>query len=74
MSDLQAQTVAYVRDTMLPEQDPPATSVGIVGWAKKNLFSSWFNSALTIVSLVFVYMILAVVVPWSISPPGRQAP
>ena len=68
MSDTHAHTVAYVRDTMLPEQAPPATSVGIVGWARKNLFSSWFNSALTIIALVFVYMILAVIVPWSISP------
>ena len=68
MSDTQAQTVAYVRDTMLPEQDPPATSVGIIGWMKQNLFSSWFNSVLTVVALAFIYLVLSVLIPWMISP------
>ena len=30
---------------------PPATSVGVLGWLRKNLFNSWFNSLLTIVAL-----------------------
>lgn len=68
MSDLHAENVAYVRDTMLPEQDPPATSVGMLGWMKQNLFSSWFNSVLTIVSLIFIYFVLSFLIPWMISP------
>lgn len=28
---------------------PPITSVGLVGWLRKNLFSNWYNSLLTIV-------------------------
>ena len=68
MSDTHAQTVAYVRDTMLPEQAPPATTVGFIGWMKQNLFSSVGNSILTVIAIAFVYYILSIVVPWSISP------
>jgi len=36
--------VSFVRTEMLPQQTPPATSVGIVGWMRGNLFSGWLNS------------------------------
>ncbi|MBZ0123368.1 MAG: amino acid ABC transporter permease [Roseovarius sp.] len=68
MSGTHAKTVNYVRDTMLPEQAPPATEVGIVGWLRENLFSGWFNTALTILALGFIYLVLSIVVPWLISP------
>ena len=29
---------------------PPRTEVGVIGWMSKNLFSSWFNSALTLIT------------------------
>lgn len=68
MSDTQSQNVAYVRDTMLSEQAPPATSVGPIGWARANLFSGTFNSILTILSLIFIFMVLKGLVPWILSP------
>lgn len=34
---------------------PPATTIGVVGWLRKNLFNSWFNSLLTIVALWLIY-------------------
>lgn len=68
MSNTHADTVAFVRETMLPEQAPPGTSVGAIGWAKENLFSGWFNSILTIVSLYLIYKVLAGIVPWFVSP------
>lgn len=34
---------------------PPVTSVGVLGWLRKNLFSSWFNSILTIIALWIIY-------------------
>ncbi len=34
---------------------PPATSIGIIGWLRKNLFSTWFNALLTLVVLWLVY-------------------
>ena len=71
MSDTHAQTVAFVRDTMLPEKEPPATSVGIIGWLRANLFSSWFNGILTLVAFAFVVMVLGGLLPWIFSPTWR---
>jgi general L-amino acid transport system permease protein len=41
--------------TVTNTQLPPASSVGVVGWFRKNLFSNWFNSLLTVVSLWVIY-------------------
>ena len=66
MSGAHAHTVPYVRETMLPEQDPPPSTVGAVGWMRDNLFSGWFNSLLTVLSLAFIFYILAGIIPWSV--------
>ncbi len=63
MSDL-----SYVRTELLPEQDPPLSEVGVIGWLRANLFSGWFNSILTFVSLVLIYLLLAAILPWLWSP------
>ncbi|MBI3740963.1 MAG: amino acid ABC transporter permease, partial [Chloroflexi bacterium] len=34
---------------------PPASSIGVVAWLKKNLFSSWANSLLTLFALWLIY-------------------
>lgn len=68
MSEMHAETVGYVRDTMLPEQDPPATSVGAIGWMRENLFSGWFNTVVTILALIFIYWVLSIILPWMFSP------
>ncbi|KAA0920460.1 amino acid ABC transporter permease [Aquicoccus porphyridii] len=60
--------VSYVRTEMLPEREPPATTIGVIGWMRENLFSGWFNTALTIVSLTFVVMLLNAILPWIFSP------
>ena len=60
--------LSYVRTEMLPEQAPPASTVGLLGWLKENLFSGPFNTILTIISLIFIYMILSGIVPWILSP------
>lgn len=41
--------------TVVETLKPPATSVGVLGWLRKNLFSSWFNSLLTIFMLWVIY-------------------
>ena len=64
MSDTHEQTVRFVRDTMLPEREPPVTAVGIIGWGRQNLFSSWMNAIITFVGLAFVYYVLAGILPW----------
>lgn len=64
MSDTHAQTVAYVRETMLPEQEPPLTEVGAIKWIRENLLSGWLNILLTVASLAFIYWSLSHILPW----------
>jgi general L-amino acid transport system permease protein len=49
-----------------PDLPPPRSEVGIVGWLSKNLFSSWTNSALTIVGLWFAWRVLSGVLDWAV--------
>ncbi|WP_380056594.1 amino acid ABC transporter permease [Falsihalocynthiibacter sp. SS001] len=63
MSDIQ-----FVRTEMLPEQAPPATMVGPIGWARANLFNGVWNSIITVLfglSIVWVFMNL---MGWAVSP------
>ncbi|EAZ89792.1 amino acid ABC transporter permease [Crocosphaera chwakensis] len=39
-------------------------SLNPVSWIKKNLFSSWFNSLLTIISLLFIYWLGHRLISW----------
>ena len=57
MSDTHAHSVAFVRDTMLPEQPPPVSEAGAVKWVRENLFSNVLNSVLTIASIYVIYWI-----------------
>ncbi|QPM90761.1 amino acid ABC transporter permease [Pseudooceanicola algae] len=68
MSNTHADTVLFVRDTMLPQEEPPSSTVGPVGWAKTNLFSGWANTLLTILSILFVAFLLQRLLPWFIAP------
>lgn len=43
----------------LPESlPPPAVNVGVIGWLRKNLFSTWYNALLTFVALYLIYALL----------------
>jgi general L-amino acid transport system permease protein len=48
-----------------PDLPPPSTSVGVVGWLRSNLFSSWSNSLLTIFALYLVYITIPPLVQWA---------
>jgi general L-amino acid transport system permease protein len=56
--------ISFVRKEMLPEKAPPASEVGAIGWIRHNLFSTWFNSILTVISVAAIYYVLAGVLPW----------
>ena len=56
---------AFVRKNIVPEQTPPLSSIGIIGWLKSNLFSSWFNAILTFLSTAFLFYVLSGLVPWT---------
>ena len=64
MSDTHAQTVRYVRDTMIDPSAPPVSETGVVKWMRENLFSGWLNTLLTVVALYVIYTVLAGVLPW----------
>ncbi|MBI4673271.1 MAG: amino acid ABC transporter permease [Chloroflexi bacterium] len=49
---MQSQTIP---DTL----KPPATSVGVLGWLRKNLFSTWFNALLTFFALYVIYVLVS---------------
>ena len=57
--------VSFVRTEMLEQKEPPATSVGVIGWARANLFDGVLNSILTILSLIFVYFVLEGLLSWT---------
>jgi general L-amino acid transport system permease protein len=44
---------------------PPRTSVGVLGWLKRNLFSTWYNTLLTILSAWLVYSVLSQLIVWA---------
>lgn len=64
MSDMHAQTVAFVRDTMLPQQSPPASQSGAIKWLRENLFSGPLNTFLTIAGVAAVAYLVNLGLPW----------
>ena len=64
MSDTHAQTVTFVRETMLPPAAPPVGERGAIKWMRENLFSSPLNIALTLLGALAIYAIAASALPW----------
>lgn len=64
MSDTHAQTVAFVRDTMLPAAAPPTRESGAVRWLRDNLFSGPVNTVLTLLGLAIVWFLVATFGDW----------
>lgn len=60
--------LSFVRKEMVPEKAPPLSEVGVIGWMRTNLFSSIGNSILTLLTLYCIYLVIAAVLPWAISP------
>lgn len=49
-----------------PSIKPPVASLGVLGWLRANLFSNWFNSLLTIITLILIYFFGHSLVIWSV--------
>ena len=64
MSDTHAQSVAYVRESVIPQQAPPAREAGAVKWVRENLFSNIPYTLLTLAALFVIYKLLAGLLPW----------
>jgi general L-amino acid transport system permease protein len=48
-----------------PDLPPPVTTVGLLGWLRANLFSSWVNSAMTILAIVFLFWLIPPLINWA---------
>src|SRR5207248_4974087 len=49
----------------LPMQRPPATSTGILGWLRANLFNSVFNPVLTLTAVYFLAVTIPPLIRWA---------
>jgi len=49
--------IAFVRHQTLQPSPPPASETGLVKWLRENLFSSVFNTILTIVSVYVIFRV-----------------
>ena len=45
---------------------PPIATTGVLGWLRMNLFSSWFNTILTIVVIYLLYSIIPAFLNWAV--------
>jgi len=57
--------ISFVREKPLPQSPPPITESTTIGWIRKNLFSGWLSSVLTILSVYFIYVCLKDFIPWA---------
>ena len=67
MSDMHAQSVAFVRETEIPQALPPVAERGAVKWMRENLFSGWFNTLMTLIGIFIVYWLLSGLIPWIVN-------
>jgi general L-amino acid transport system permease protein len=49
------------------EMPPPRLTVGPLAWLRKNLFSTWYNAALTFVALWILYALVPPVMQWALT-------
>jgi general L-amino acid transport system permease protein len=64
MSDTNAQTVAFVRETAIPQMPAPSNAAGPAKWVRDNLFATIPNGILTILAFYVVYLFLGSTLPW----------
>ena len=50
--------VAFIRQEVVPQQPAPLAVGGLLGWMRRNLFSSWFNIIMTAISLALIALIV----------------
>lgn len=49
-----------------PQLAPPSASIGVIAWLRQNLFSSPFNTVLTLLCLYLLYQVVPPLVQWAI--------
>ena len=48
------------------EMRPPRSEVGVIGWLRKNLFSSPTNALLTVIGIWLIWTVVSNVVDWAL--------
>jgi general L-amino acid transport system permease protein len=48
------------------EVKPPVASKGVIGWIRANLFNTWFNTILTIITLYILWKIVPPFLRWAV--------
>lgn len=56
--------MAIISAEKTPDRPAPLSETSTLGWLKKNLFSSWGNILLTVVSIYIIYLTLASFITW----------
>jgi general L-amino acid transport system permease protein len=51
---------------MLPERPAPVATVGVIGWLRSNLFSSWISTVLTLVCAYLLWLIIPGILDWAV--------
>ena len=59
-----AQDIAYVRDTFITPDKAPLSDASVAGWVRKNLFASFTDGILTVVSAIVIFYFLYSSVNW----------
>lgn len=49
------------------EMQPPRLTVGPLAWLRKNLFSTWYNAALTLIGIWLLYVLLKPATQWALT-------
>ncbi|KAG1700467.1 General L-amino acid transport system permease protein AapM [Nymphon striatum] len=58
--------VSFVRSEMVQAVAPPSGEIGVVGWMKKNLFSSTSNTILTLIGMYLLYLVVPGTLSWGV--------
>ncbi len=62
MRDFKSDPIVHTPSPSLP---PPSSSVGVIGWMRRNLFSSPINTLLTVLGLYLIYLIVPPLFNWA---------
>ena len=60
-------------DVSQPQARAPRPSIDLIGWFRQNLFSSWWNSLISIVLLFLVFQALSGLLNWVVTSDGWPA-
>ena len=56
---------SFVRTEDVPQAAPPISTAGVAGWLRTNLFSSPANTALTLLTIYFLYLVVPPLFEWA---------